>query len=199
MNEQGASAAELPHVIDREVDLATSAINLAASGGAPSTMVVGLRLTEPVDPDRRAAGRPAGRCHRGAVGVGRDDQRHPRPAGAGMTDAHHLLLIEDDEALAGLLASHLRAHGYDVTVAPSAEAAEVLFAERAIERSRNWRSRLVVIAINSFITCGVRWLGRFCPLRRDASTSPGALSRRPTRRRITDHPDQPRPLLDYHP
>jgi hypothetical protein len=48
MNEQGASAAELQHVIDREVDLVTSAINLVASGGAPSTMVVGLRLTDSV-------------------------------------------------------------------------------------------------------------------------------------------------------
>ena len=48
-----------------------------------------------------------------------------------MTDARHLLIIEDDETLAGLLASHLRAHGYDVTVAPSAEAAQSLFADRA--------------------------------------------------------------------
>ena len=37
----------------------------------------------------------------------------------------HLLLIEDDESLAGLLAAHLRAHGYSVTVAPTAEAAEI--------------------------------------------------------------------------
>ena len=58
-----------------------------------------------------------------------------------MTDAHHLLLIEDDEALAGLLASHLRAHGYDVTIAPSAEAAEVLFAERA-------RPSLILLDLN---------------------------------------------------
>ena len=35
-------------MIDREVDLVTSAINLVASGGAPSTMVVGLRLTDSV-------------------------------------------------------------------------------------------------------------------------------------------------------
>jgi len=48
MKEPGASAAELQHVIDREVDLVTSAINLVASGGAPSTMVVGLRLTDSV-------------------------------------------------------------------------------------------------------------------------------------------------------
>jgi len=48
MKEPGASATELQHVIDREVDLVTSAINLVASGGAPSTMVVGLRLTDSV-------------------------------------------------------------------------------------------------------------------------------------------------------
>lgn len=48
MSEPGASAAELQHVIDREVDLVTSAINLVATGGAPSTMVVGLRLTDSV-------------------------------------------------------------------------------------------------------------------------------------------------------
>lgn len=41
-----------------------------------------------------------------------------------MTDsARHVLLVEDDEPLAGLLARHLRARGYEVTVATSAEAA----------------------------------------------------------------------------
>jgi DNA-binding response OmpR family regulator len=45
-----------------------------------------------------------------------------------MTDDAHLLLIEDDEALAGLLASHLRARGYRVTVAPTAESAQGLMA-----------------------------------------------------------------------
>jgi DNA-binding response OmpR family regulator len=40
-----------------------------------------------------------------------------------MPDAH-LLMIEDDEPLAGLLSAHLRARGYTVTVAPSAEAAQ---------------------------------------------------------------------------
>jgi hypothetical protein len=34
--------------IDREVDLVLSAVNLVATGGAPSTMVVGLRLTDVV-------------------------------------------------------------------------------------------------------------------------------------------------------
>lgn len=58
-----------------------------------------------------------------------------------MTDAPHILLIEDDDPLASLLASHLQAHGYDVTVAPSAEAAEVLFVERA-------RPNLILLDIN---------------------------------------------------
>ena len=101
MNEPGASAAELQHVIDREVDLVTSAINLVASGGAPSTIVVGLRLTDSVIQIVGPLAAQRGVVIEPAVGVGRDDQRHPRPAGAGMTDAHHLLLIEDDEALAG--------------------------------------------------------------------------------------------------
>lgn len=39
-----------------------------------------------------------------------------------------LLLVEDDESLAGLLSAHLRAHGYVVTVAPTAEAAKSLLA-----------------------------------------------------------------------
>ena len=43
----------------------------------------------------------------------------------------YLLLIEDDEPLAGLLSAHLRAHGYAVIVAPTAEAAQTLLAERA--------------------------------------------------------------------
>lgn len=41
-----------------------------------------------------------------------------------MSEPAHLLLIEDDETLAGLLSDHLRAHGYRVTVAPSAEIAQ---------------------------------------------------------------------------
>lgn len=48
MHEPGASDRELQHVIDREVDLVTSAIDLVASGGAPSTTVVGLRLMDSV-------------------------------------------------------------------------------------------------------------------------------------------------------
>ena len=48
-----------------------------------------------------------------------------------MTNPASLLIIEDDEPLAGLLAAHLRAHGYAVTVAPTAEKAEALLGERA--------------------------------------------------------------------
>jgi DNA-binding response OmpR family regulator len=40
-----------------------------------------------------------------------------------LTSAPHVLLIEDDEPLAGLLAAHLRAHRYRVTTAATAEAA----------------------------------------------------------------------------
>jgi DNA-binding response OmpR family regulator len=35
-----------------------------------------------------------------------------------------ILLIEDDEPLAGMLSAHLEAHHYRVTVAPTAEAAQ---------------------------------------------------------------------------
>jgi DNA-binding response OmpR family regulator len=38
----------------------------------------------------------------------------------------HVLLIEDDETLASVVARHLRAHGYAATVAPSAEEARRL-------------------------------------------------------------------------
>lgn len=48
MNERGAPGREVQRAIDREVELVTSAIDLVASGGAPSTMVVGLRLTDSV-------------------------------------------------------------------------------------------------------------------------------------------------------
>lgn len=48
MKETGASARELEHAIDREVELVTSAINLVASGGAPSMIVAGLHLTDSV-------------------------------------------------------------------------------------------------------------------------------------------------------
>ena len=40
----------------------------------------------------------------------------------------HLLLVEDDESLGGLLSAHLRARGYAVTVAPTAEAARDVLA-----------------------------------------------------------------------
>lgn len=53
----------------------------------------------------------------------------------------HVLLVEDDESLAGLLASHLRSRGYVVTVAPSAEAAETALAE-------GLRPGLVLLDIN---------------------------------------------------
>jgi DNA-binding response OmpR family regulator len=57
-----------------------------------------------------------------------------------MPDAN-LLMIEDDEPLAGLLSAHLRAHGYTVTVAPSAEAAQA-------ELARGLRPDLVLLDIN---------------------------------------------------
>lgn len=44
----GASALDVQHALDREVELVTSAIDLVASGGAPSTMVIGLRLVDQV-------------------------------------------------------------------------------------------------------------------------------------------------------
>jgi hypothetical protein len=43
-----SESAHVRHAIDREVDLVMSAVNLVATGGAPSTMVVGLRLTDAV-------------------------------------------------------------------------------------------------------------------------------------------------------
>ncbi len=57
-----------------------------------------------------------------------------------MTGAR-LLLIEDDETLADLLAANLRAHGYEVTVAPTAEAAQTMLVERA-------RPDLILLDIN---------------------------------------------------
>lgn len=40
-----------------------------------------------------------------------------------MPASTHVLLIEDDEPLSGILSAYLRARGYDVTVSPTAEAA----------------------------------------------------------------------------
>lgn len=48
MDDQGASTLDVQHALDREVELVTSAIDLVASGGAPSTMVIGLRLEDQV-------------------------------------------------------------------------------------------------------------------------------------------------------
>jgi DNA-binding response OmpR family regulator len=55
--------------------------------------------------------------------------------------AANLLIIEDDDTLADLLAANLRAHGYEVTVAPTAEAAQTLLVERA-------RPDLILLDIN---------------------------------------------------
>lgn len=41
-----------------------------------------------------------------------------------MPGSSQILLIEDDEPLAGILAAHLRARGYDVTSLATAEAAQ---------------------------------------------------------------------------
>ena len=43
-----SESAHIRQAIDREVDLVMSAVNLVATGAAPSTMVVGLRLTDAV-------------------------------------------------------------------------------------------------------------------------------------------------------
>ncbi len=43
--------------------------------------------------------------------------------------APHVLLVEDDETLGGLLAAHLRARGYRVTTAVTAEAVGTLLGE----------------------------------------------------------------------
>ncbi len=43
--------------------------------------------------------------------------------------AWRVLLVEDDETLGGLLSAHLRARGYQVTVAPTAESATDRMAE----------------------------------------------------------------------
>ena len=48
MNDPETESATVRRAIDREVELVLSAVNLVASGAAPSTMVVGLRLTDAV-------------------------------------------------------------------------------------------------------------------------------------------------------
>jgi hypothetical protein len=48
VTDPGAAALQVQQAIDREVELVTSAISLVASGGAPSIVVAGMHLTEPV-------------------------------------------------------------------------------------------------------------------------------------------------------
>jgi len=59
----------------------------------------------------------------------------------GVRTGIRLLLVEDDEPLAGLLSAHLRARGYAVTVAPTAEAAQIALEEDV-------RPDLLVLDIN---------------------------------------------------
>ena len=48
MTDPGAGALQVQRAIDREVELVTSAINLVATGGAPSTVIAGMHMTEVV-------------------------------------------------------------------------------------------------------------------------------------------------------
>ena len=48
MSDSGSASSNVRRTIDREVELLMSAVDLVAGGGAPSTMVVGLRLTDAV-------------------------------------------------------------------------------------------------------------------------------------------------------
>jgi Response regulators consisting of a CheY-like receiver domain and a winged-helix DNA-binding domain len=58
-----------------------------------------------------------------------------------MTVVPDILLIEDDEPLAGILAAHLGAHGYRVSIAPTAERARTLL-------SAGLRPAIVLLDIN---------------------------------------------------
>ena len=133
MTHEGAEDVRL--TLDRETDLLLGAIRLVASGGArvrgggrPATRRTGHGHRSPRRRCRRRQPSPAV-----AVGRGRL-RRSRRPAGmtelAGGTGdpstprtSVSVLLVEDDDLLAGILARHLGAHGYQVTVAPTAEEA----------------------------------------------------------------------------
>jgi two-component system, OmpR family, KDP operon response regulator KdpE len=61
-----------------------------------------------------------------------------------MTDqrvAGHVLLVEDDPSFAGIVARHLRARGYEATVAPTEEAA-------AAALDAGYRPSIVLLDIN---------------------------------------------------
>ncbi len=58
-----------------------------------------------------------------------------------MTREPNILIVEDDEPLARILAAHLRAYGYLVTVAPTAEAAQA-------ELAAGLRPGIVLLDIN---------------------------------------------------
>ena len=115
--------AHVRRTIDREVELLMSAVYLVASGGAPSTMVVGLRLTDAVIAIVRPIAAERGLVLEPLWGSGGHRRRARR---RGEPDAmieppRHVLLVEDDEPLAGILSAHLRARGYKVTVSGTAE------------------------------------------------------------------------------
>ena len=48
MEHRNGSSLDVQHALDREVELVMSAVDLVASGGAPSTQVIGLRLAASV-------------------------------------------------------------------------------------------------------------------------------------------------------
>jgi DNA-binding response OmpR family regulator len=58
-----------------------------------------------------------------------------------MTLPAHILLVEDDEPLAGILSAHLTARGYQVTIASTAETARALLSDTL-------RPDIVVLDIN---------------------------------------------------
>ena len=105
-----------------------SAVDLVAGGGAPSTMVVGLRLTDAVIDIVAADRRGARRRPRAPVGVRRGRPPTSASVGEGPRDdgrRRTSFSSRTTSTLGGLLSAHLQAHGYRVTVAPTAEAASV--------------------------------------------------------------------------
>ena len=136
-----------------------SAVDLVATGGAPSTMVAGLRLTDAVIEIVRPSPATAGVVVEPLWSADEDtaDVRvRPRGAGA-MSDAHRTSSSSrTTRRSAGLLSAHLRARGYRVTVAPTAESATGAPGRTAFART----------SCCSTSTCPARPAGPSCGARR---------------------------------
>ena len=121
--------------LEHELRLVDEAIDAVGSGRFPSITVAGLRFGDELLDQARDRAMAHGLTVRPLFHTRRARRRPRRRARAADDDGDGpmkpaILIVEDDEALRSTLARHLRAHGYGVIEAESAEGALAALSRR---------------------------------------------------------------------